>query len=137
MQVINQVSPSPERMAEFFGGEDDGPFVIVNLLKFKERAEYTNGRETELSGAEANSIYARGEFPLVEKHGGRAVFDGAVTGLLLGEIEDSWDMVALVEYPTLDAFRAMITSPEYQEISVHRAAGLEGQLNIKTKASAR
>ncbi|QYJ06852.1 DUF1330 domain-containing protein [Qipengyuania flava] len=137
MQVVNQVNPSGERMKEFFGGEEDGPFVMVNLLKFKASAEYPDGRDTELSGAEAYAIYARGVFPLVEKHGGRPVFDGTVTGLMLGEVEDNWDMVALVEYPSLEAFRAMILSSEYQEIAVHRAAGLEGQLNIKTQASAR
>ena len=137
MQVVNQVNPSGERMKEFFGGEEAGPFVMVNLLKFKARAEYPDGRETELSGAEAYAIYARAVFPLVEKHGGRPVFDGSVTGLMLGEVEDNWDMVALVEYPSLEAFRAMIMSPEYQQIAVHRTAGLEGQLNIKTRASAR
>ena len=137
MQVVNQVNPSGERMKEFFGGEEDGPFVMVNLLKFKTSAEYPDGRETELSGAEAYAIYARGVFPLVEKHGGRPVFDGTVTGLMLGEVENNWDMVALVEYPSLKAFRAMIMSPEYQQIAVHRTAGLEGQLNIKTRASAR
>ena len=137
MQIVNQVNPSQERMQEFFGSEEDGPFVMVNLLKFKDKAEYADGRETDLSGAKAYSIYARGVFPLVEKHGGRAVFDGAVTGLMLGEVEENWDMIALVEYPTLEAMRNMIMSPEYQEIAVHRAAGLAGQLNIKTKASTR
>ncbi len=137
MQVVNQVNPSGERMKEFFGDEEDGSFVMVNLLKFKASAEYPDGRDTELSGAEAYAIYASGVFPLVEKHGGRPVFDGTVTGLMLGEVEDNWDMVALVEYPSLEAFRAMIMSPEYQKIAVHRAAGLEGQLNIKTQASAR
>ncbi len=52
---------------------------------------------------------------------------------MLGEIEEQWDMVALAEYPSLEAMRTMIMSPEYQEIAVHRAAGLKGQLNIKTK----
>ncbi|WP_341711397.1 DUF1330 domain-containing protein [Erythrobacter sp.] len=43
-------------------------------------------------------------------------------------------MVALVEYPSLEAFRPMMMSPEYQKIAVHRRAGLEGQLNIRAKA---
>ena len=42
-------------------------------------------------------------------------------------------MVGLVEYPSLQAFQAMLTTPEYQEIAVHREAGLAGQLNIKVK----
>ena len=38
MQVVNQTIPSPEQMKEVFGAGEDGPFVMVNLLKFKERA---------------------------------------------------------------------------------------------------
>lgn len=134
MQVVNQLTPSPERMQEFFGGAEDGPFVMVNLLKFKDKAEYADGRETDLSGAEAYAIYAAAVPKCLEQVGGRPRFGGAVTGLMLGEVEEQWDMVALAEYPSLDAMRTMIMSPEYQEIAVHRAAGLKGQLNIKTKA---
>ena len=68
--------------------------------------------------------------------GATAGFSGAVTGLLLGEVEEKWDVVALVEYPSLEAFRTMMMSPEYQKIAVHRSAGLEGQLNIRAKAQA-
>ena len=34
--------------------------------------------------------------------------------------------------PSRTAFVQMTTTPEYAEIAVHRAAGLEGQLNIET-----
>ena len=71
---------------------------------------------------------------LVEGLGGKIRFSGDVTGLMLGEVEDLWDMVALAEYPSLAAFRAMAVSPEMQAISHHRSAGLAGQLNIKTKS---
>ena len=134
MQVVNQVNPSPERMKEFFGGAEDGPFVMVNLLKFKDKAEYPDGRETDLTGAEAYAIYAAAVPKCLEQVGGSPRFGGAVTGLMLGEVEEQWDMVALAEYPSLEAMRTMVMSPEYQEIAVHRAAGLKGQLNIKTKA---
>ena len=33
MQVVNQTIPSQEQMKEFFGSGEDGPFVMVNLLK--------------------------------------------------------------------------------------------------------
>jgi hypothetical protein len=64
------------------------------------------------------------------------VYSGAVTGLLLGEVEDLWDAVGLVEYPSLAAFQAMIGSPEMQAVEHHRAAGLAGQLNIRTRPQA-
>ena len=134
MQVVNQTIPSQEQMREFFGSGEDGPFVMVNLLKFKERAEYPDGRETDLIGAEAYAIYGAAVGQCVADVGGKPGFAGEVTGLLLGEVEDNWDMVALVEYPSLDAFRSMMMSPEYQKIAVHRSAGLAGQLNIRAKA---
>ncbi len=58
MEVVNQVNPSGERMKEFFGGQEDGTFVMVNLLKCKSKAEYADGRDSDLSGAEAYAIYA-------------------------------------------------------------------------------
>jgi hypothetical protein len=71
---------------------------------------------------------------LIEGLGGRVRFSGAVSGLLLGEVEELWDAVALAEYPSLAAFRSMAMSPEMHAIEHHRLAGLAGQLNIRTKA---
>ena len=120
-------------MQEFFSGEEDGPFTMVNLLKFKDKAEYADGRETDLSGAEAYALYGAAVVERLAAVGGKPRYSGPVTGLMLGEVEKNWDMVALAEYPSLDAMKTMIMSPEYQAISVHRTAGLAGQLNIKTK----
>ncbi|REJ64443.1 MAG: DUF1330 domain-containing protein, partial [Proteobacteria bacterium] len=57
---------------------------------------------------------------------------GDVSRLMLGEVEDLWDTVAIAQYPSRAAMLEMMQLPEYQEISVHREAGLEGQLNIET-----
>ncbi|WP_108811831.1 DUF1330 domain-containing protein [Sphingorhabdus sp. Alg231-15] len=133
MKVFNQVNPSPELMQEFFGGEEDGAFVMVNLLKFKDKAEYADGRDTDLSGAEAYALYGAAVVERLAAVGAKPRYSGPVTGLMLGEVEENWDMVALAEYPSLEAMKTMIMSPEYQKIAVHRVAGLEGQLNIKTK----
>ncbi len=135
MRVVNQTMPSAEQMTQFFGAGEDGPFVMVNLLKFKAMAEYADGRESDLSGAEAYAIYGAAVQKCIADVGATPGFSGEVTGLLLGEVEDNWDMVALVEYPSLEAFRTMMMSPEYQKIAVHRSAGLAGQLNIRAKSS--
>lgn len=133
MQITNEVEPSdPQRIAEFAEPGPDGPIFMVNLLKFKERAEYEDGRETELTGAEAYAIYGAAVVPMVMERGGRIVFTGAVSWLMLGQADDMWDQVAVVEYPNRAALLDMASSPEYQEVAVHRLAGLEGQLNIET-----
>ena len=133
MEVKNAVYPAPPQFQDFFGAPEDGAFVMVNLLKFKPKAEYADGSEPELSGREAYGRYAAGVTKLVERLGGKIRFSGAVTGLMIGEVEELWDMVALAEYPSLDAFRQMATSPAMHAIEHHRAAGLAGQLNIRTK----
>ena len=138
MKVENQVNPSVDRIQEFFGpSAPTTPFVMVNLLKFKEKAEYPDGRETDLSGAAAYMIYGAGVSKLIEQCGGRQIYAGAVTGLMVGEVEELWDVVALVEYPSSQAFQEMVTSPEYQAIHVHRDAGLAGQLNIRVQEPGR
>ena len=133
MKVDNAVMPSPEQAMGFFGGPEDGPFVMVNLLKFKDRAEYADGSDGHLTGAEAYARYGEEVRKLVEGLGGKIRYQGRVSGLLLGEVEDLWDVVALAEYPSLAAFREMAMSPAMHAIEHHRKAGLAGQLNIRTK----
>lgn len=133
MKVENAVMPSPEQAMGFFGGPEDGPFVMVNLLKFKDRAEYPDGSDSHISGFEAYMRYGDEVRKLVEGLGGRVRYQGRVTGLLLGEVEDLWDVVALAEYPSLAAFQQMAMSPAMHAIEHHRVAGLAGQLNIRTK----
>ena len=136
MKVENAVFPGPEQVAGFFGAPEDGPFVMVNLLKFKPRAEYDDGSDAELSGAEAYARYGEAVRKLVEGLGGRIRYSGRVTSLMIGEVEDLWDMVALAEYPSLKAFQEMAMSPQMHAIEHHRKAGLAGQLNIRTKPGA-
>jgi len=135
MKVTNKVVPDAEQAAAFFSGAEDGPFVMVNLLKFKANAEYPDGADSHLTGAEAYARYGKAVRAHVEAVGGKTGYAGPVTGLLLGEVEELWDMIALAEYPSRAAMMAMIQSPEYQEIARHRAAGLQGQLNIRTKGT--
>ncbi len=135
MNVTNMVIPSPEQAMAFFGAAEDGPFVMINLLKFKEKAEYPDGADADMTGREAYMRYGMAVIAHVERVGGKPGYAGPVTGLMLGEVEELWDMVALAQYPSLAAMRAMVENPEYQAISIHRSAGLAGQLNIKTRGS--
>jgi uncharacterized protein (DUF1330 family) len=133
MKVENAVYPGSAQIAGFFGAPEDGPFVMVNLLKFKPMAEYADGSDADLTGQEAYARYAAEVSKLITGLGDAIRFAGAVTGLMIGEVEELWDMVALAEYPSLAAFQAMATSPAMHAIEHHRTAGLAGQLNIRTK----
>ena len=133
MKVENKVIPSEAQMKGFVEGEIDSPISMLNLLKFKDKAEYEDGRTTDLTGREAYQIYALAVAKLVENTGGKVLFGAEVSRLMLGEVEELWDTVAIAQYPSRRKMLEMMMSPEYAEISVHRTAGLKGQLNIETK----
>ncbi|MEZ5938253.1 MAG: DUF1330 domain-containing protein [Hyphomonadaceae bacterium] len=133
MQVFNDVYPSSsEQLAGLMEKGPEGPIFMVNLLKFKEKAEYEDGRATTLSGRDAYQIYGKAVMALLPKFGGMGVFAGDVTYLSLGRVEDLWDEVAIAAYPDRGSMVRMSMSDEWREIAVHRTAGLEGQLNIET-----
>ena len=131
MNVENAVIPTAEQIDELREDGPGGPIYMVNLLKFKPKAEYEDGRETQLSGQEAYGIYATEVAAHLAKVGGKPVLGGQVTGLTLGVVEDLWDMVGIATYPNRKAMLTMIMDPAYRKSAEHRAAGLEGQLNIE------
>ncbi|MEH6635848.1 MAG: DUF1330 domain-containing protein [Halioglobus sp.] len=132
MKVENSVYPNDEQMAGFLQPGPEGPIDMVNLLRFKDKAEYADGRESELTGREAYMIYANAVGELLPQFGGGAMFSADVERLMLGEVEDMWDVVAIARYPSRQAMMEMMMSEKMQEIAVHRAAGLAGQLNLET-----
>jgi uncharacterized protein (DUF1330 family) len=98
-----------QRLVERMG---EGPVLMLNLLAFKPDG-----------GAERYAEYGQAVAPLLERVGGRMVSAGAVDAALIGSSE--WDVVAVVEYPTRQAFLDMIGSPEYQAIAHMRTEALE------------
>jgi len=133
MKVKNAVIPNEEQMAGFLEGDTDTPIKMVNLLRFKDKADYKDGRQTSLAGKEAYQIYADEVQGHLEKVGGKSIFLGEVERLMLGEVEELWDWVVIAEYPSRKAMLEMVMDSEYQKSEEHRSAGLAGQLNIETK----
>ena len=132
MEVKNAVMPNEEQLKGFNDQEEDKPIFMVNLLKFKEKAQYPDKRETDLSGEEDYAIYVEEVVDHLAKVVGKPIIGGHVDRLMLGEVEDLWDKVAIAMYPSRKAMLEMISDPDYIQSAQHRVAGLEGQLNIET-----
>ena len=132
MKVENKITPNEEQINGFLENPNLGPISMVNLLKYKKTARYEDGRDTNLTGAEAYQLYAAEVVSFVKKYGGEFIFAGKVSRLMLGEVENLWDAVAIAKYPNRKAMLDMTMDPGYQKIHIHRDAGLEGQLNIET-----
>jgi len=133
MDVINEVRPSdPAQIKGMTEQGPDGPIFMVNLLKFKDKAEYEDGRETDLTGRQAYGLYGAAVAGILPDFGGRLFYMSDVTFLSLGQVEDLWDEVAIAAYPDRASLLRMSMSEAWQAASVHRTAGLAGQLNIET-----
>ena len=90
---------------------EEGPVVMLNLLAFKPDG-----------GAERYAEYTTAVTPLLERVGGRIVFAGTPSPALIGDAR--WDLVALAEYPTRQAFMDMIGSDDYEAIAHLRTEAL-------------
>jgi uncharacterized protein (DUF1330 family) len=132
VDVENHVYPTASRVEALMADDSGRPVVMVNLLKFRAKAVYPDGRPSDLTGRQAYDLYGAAMQKVIEENGGRLLFGGDIASLVIGEVGDLWDTCILVEYPSAAAFAAIVTSPEVAEIGVHRAAGLEGQLLIRS-----
>jgi len=57
--------------------------------------------------------------------GGKLIWQGQPTHLIVGEDADRWDEVLLVEYPSRAAFAQMVSDPRFQEVQKDRLDALE------------
>ena len=118
--------PSEAQLEEFAASDQTKPIAMVNLLKFRENAQYADGRDAgNLSGAAAYGLYGEVAMRKIAEVGGRLFWAAPTAQTVIGGLDDDWDMVAIVRYPSRAAFLEMINMPDYLEASVHREAGLE------------
>ncbi|MEM6631243.1 MAG: DUF1330 domain-containing protein [Bacteroidota bacterium] len=129
MEPNAHIHPKPEAGKAFFQQyQDKGKVVMLNLLKFREIADYSRSPELtpekEISGKEAYDRYAQHVFPLLQKAGGKVLFYGNSGDFLIGPESEKWDTVILVEHESAVKFVAFSQDEAYLEIAGHRTAAL-------------
>ncbi|MGC8120549.1 DUF1330 domain-containing protein [Marinobacter sp. VGCF2001] len=119
------VNPSQEELKKILDEiPKDQPVVMLNLLRFRDRADYADGSEA-CSGRDAYKRYMQEAARSVSEVGAEVIWSGRTMGSLIAPPDESWDQVLLVRYPSIHAFLAMIESPEYKGVVRHRTAALE------------
>ena len=94
---------NPDQLDAFLARKDEGPVRMLNLLKFKPDGGFALYMQ-----------YGEATGPLLEKAGASVVYLGQPAELLIGD--EDWDLLAIVEYPTRNAFLQMVGSSDYQAI---------------------
>jgi uncharacterized protein (DUF1330 family) len=119
--------PTQDQIKELVSSDLDGPVVMLNLLKFAERAQRddTAGAAADATtGEQSYRRYGDEVAAHLERVGAKVLWRGRVDSVVIGEDADRWDSVILVEYPSRKAFIEMTSTPSYGETSKHRTSAL-------------
>jgi uncharacterized protein (DUF1330 family) len=137
------IEPDEQQFAEvatLAGGHADGPVVMLNLNRYRERAEYEGevpgGASSDGPGHEAYMRYGVVAGAVLARVGGRILWQMNSKRTVIGDETDRYDEVIAVWYPSLAAFVALATDPEILAARAHRVAGLERAALICCEAGA-
>ncbi|MGI9476276.1 MAG: DUF1330 domain-containing protein [Hyphomicrobiaceae bacterium] len=120
--MTGHIDPTKETFASFRANDRPGPIQMLNLVCFRDKANYPDGRDA--SGAEAYAAYGRDSYPVFSKLGGRIVWRGSFELMLIGPAKEKWDERFIADYPSVSAFVEMIRDPVYREAVKHRQAAV-------------
>lgn len=120
----------PDRQAwEIFKAlPKDEPIQMLNLVRVKPLADYPEGHPDHgkgLTGLEAYRAYGRTTAPIFARLGGRQIWAGKPQVMVTGPQDESWDLAFIAEYPSAEAFIAMVRDPDYRGFVQHRTAAVE------------
>lgn len=120
----------------FLDYNEKGKLVMLNLLKFKEIADYSGVKDfdskEQITGKEAYQLYMANVAPELEKVGSKILFSGSSKNYLIGPASESWDAVLLVEHQSVKIFMEFAKNEEYLKSLIHRTAALENSRLLPT-----
>lgn len=129
---MSYLNPDPAKIPALFASlPEDTPIVMLNLLRFRDVAEY-KGVPADYSGREAYRRYSEVALQKLAQIGARVTYVGDMKATLIGPESEQWDEVLLVRYPSKQAFFGMMQQPDFFEATRHRTAALADSRLIAT-----
>ena len=123
------LNPTQESGREFFQRNISGQFVMLNLLRFRKMADYSETPElastNSISGEAAYQLYIKLTLPHLIKSGGEIMFLGKGGLFLVGPTNERWDSVMMIRQNSVQDFISFTSNQEYLKVIGHRTAALE------------
>jgi hypothetical protein len=123
------IDPTRDQVRALRDHGRDGPVVMMNLLKFRETAEYPP--EAGFAPCSGKAAYDRYQHAFTVAVGAisqaEVLYDGPCEQVFIGQAgtdATDWDKLLLVRYPSRQHFLAMMADDAYRDALVHRYAGL-------------
>jgi hypothetical protein len=123
------IDPTDENGAALFRRQISGEVVMLNLLRFRPVADYTDFPDLapaeDVSGRDAYQRYIEHTLPFLQASGGSIVYAGTGGEFLIGPVGKGWDMVLLIRQKSVDSFIAFATNQDYLKGMGHRVAAVQ------------
>lgn len=123
-----------EEAFEAFLRSDDGrPFVMINLMEYRQTAEYpeASAPAAPVTGAEANTLYGQAVLPKLLLRGSYPVERATRYYTIInsvGETAGEFEDFAMVRYRSRRDLIDMLASDGFGEANLHKWASLENTL---------
>lgn len=125
---MTYIAPTNQSAAALIARGMETPVTMLNLLKFREIADYAHAPEmapdAPITGAKAYALYEAGIAPLLAATGGEVLFSGTGGHWFIGPETERWDRVLLVRQSSVASFLAFAQDPTAQALGHHRTAAL-------------
>ena len=121
---------------EAFSITNGAPIVMVNLMQVRATACYEDPALHNCSGYEACARYTQGSSEVRQHAGAELIWSGRAMQMPIGPSEKTWDLIALVRYPSAKAYIEMIATKAYAAARAHRRAALYDSRLIMTVENA-
>jgi hypothetical protein len=123
------LEPTQESGRAFFTRGLSGSVVMLNLLRFRDVADYSEVPElaptNPVSGEQAYRLYMEHTKPFLQQSGGEVLFFGKGGPFLIGPPDERWDAAMLVRQDSIASFMAFASNQDYLAGMGHRVAALE------------
>jgi uncharacterized protein (DUF1330 family) len=133
--VDGHVEPDIQRLGAELGIDESAPVVMLNLNRYRDIADYGDGRAEQVSGRDAYLRYGIVAFAAIESVGGRILWSTDAEAVIIGCDHDRYDEVVAVWYPSRAAFTRLAEHPGYLEALAHRTAAIEQATLLACAAS--
>lgn len=129
---MSHIDPEREQFEAFKTLPRDTPINMINLIRLKDKAAYEGeAPEGVLTGADAYKAYGKESGPVFARVGGTIIWRGEPSTMLIGPVDEAWDVAFIARYPNAGAFMEMVTDPAYRKAVKHRQAAVEDSRLIR------
>lgn len=119
---------NPTAILDMLLSDDPSPFYMVNLIEYYEQANYADGRDSDLTGREANAVYGQSILPLLLAYNSFPELSISIAANLTHE-PAQWETAVIVRYASRDAFLNIFPlNPRSGENLIHKEAGVANTL---------